>query len=145
MRTWALGGQTVLRLSFSLWLRTSPLILICSFFKCRKSNCQKWASQWASLVGQMVKNLPSMQETEVQFLGREDSLEKGMTIYSSPCLGNLMDRGAWRATVHGVTKSRTWLSDWAWKLIKIIHEICICKLPKAVGIPHIQPCCMTLG
>ena len=24
-----------------------------------------------------------------------------------------MDRGAWQATVHGVTKSRTWLSDWA--------------------------------
>ena len=27
------------------------------------------------------------------------------------CLGNPMDRGAWRATVHGVTKSRTCLSD----------------------------------
>ena len=26
------------------------------------------------------------------------------------CLGNPMDRGAWRATVHGVAKSRTWLS-----------------------------------
>ena len=26
------------------------------------------------------------------------------------CLGNLMDRGAWQATVHGVTKSWTWLS-----------------------------------
>ena len=29
------------------------------------------------------------------------------------CLGNPMDRVAWRATVHGVAKSRTWLSDWA--------------------------------
>ena len=27
------------------------------------------------------------------------------------CLGNCMDRGAWQATVHGVTKSRTQLSD----------------------------------
>jgi len=27
------------------------------------------------------------------------------------CLGNLMDRGAWWAIVHGVAKSRTWLSD----------------------------------
>ena len=27
------------------------------------------------------------------------------------CLGNPMDRGAWRATVHGVTKSQTWLSN----------------------------------
>ena len=26
-------------------------------------------------------------------------------------LGNSMDRGAWQATVHGVTKSQTWLSD----------------------------------
>ena len=29
------------------------------------------------------------------------------------CLENPMDRGGWRATVHRVAKSRTWLSDWA--------------------------------
>ena len=34
--------------------------------------------QWASLVAQMAKKLPAMQETGVQSLGREDSLEKGM-------------------------------------------------------------------
>ena len=33
--------------------------------------------KWASLVAQMVKNLPAMQETQVQFLGWEDALEKG--------------------------------------------------------------------
>ena len=54
------------------------------------------------------------------------------------CLGNLMDRGAWWATVQGVTKSQTWLSGWAWTHIKIIHEIYMCKLPKAVGILHIH-------
>ena len=32
---------------------------------------------WASLVTQLVKNLPAVQETLVQFLGLEDSLEKG--------------------------------------------------------------------
>ena len=32
---------------------------------------------WASLIAQLVKNLPAMQETPVQFLGREDPLEKG--------------------------------------------------------------------
>ena len=32
---------------------------------------------WVSLVAQLVKNLPAMQETLVQFLGQEDSLEKG--------------------------------------------------------------------
>ena len=38
---------------------------------------------WASLVAQMVKNLPAMQETWVRFLGREDPLEKGMATHSS--------------------------------------------------------------
>ena len=34
-------------------------------------------SVWASLVAQMVKNLPAMQETWVQSQGQEDPLEKG--------------------------------------------------------------------
>ena len=38
---------------------------------------------WASLVAQTVKSLPAMQETRVQFLGREDPLEKEMAIHSS--------------------------------------------------------------
>ena len=38
---------------------------------------------WASLVAQMVKNLPAMQETWVQSLGWEDPLEKGMATHSS--------------------------------------------------------------
>ena len=37
----------------------------------------------ASLVAQMVKNLPTMQETQVQSLGSEDPLEKEMTTHSS--------------------------------------------------------------
>ena len=37
----------------------------------------------ASLVAQIVKNLPAMQETQDLFLGWEDPLEKGMTTYSS--------------------------------------------------------------
>ena len=37
----------------------------------------------ASLVAQMVKNLPAMQETQVQSLGWEDFLEKGMATHSS--------------------------------------------------------------
>ena len=34
-------------------------------------------------MAQAVKNLPAMQETWVQSLGREDSLEKGMAMHSS--------------------------------------------------------------
>jgi len=37
----------------------------------------------SSLVAQMVKNTPAMWETQVQPLGREDPLEKGMAIHSS--------------------------------------------------------------
>ena len=37
----------------------------------------------ASLVAQVVKYLPAMQETQVQFLGREDPLQKGMATHSS--------------------------------------------------------------
>ena len=40
-------------------------------------------SQGASLVGQLVKNLPTMQKTWVQFLGREDPLEKEMATHLS--------------------------------------------------------------
>ena len=38
---------------------------------------------WASLLAQMVKNLPTMQETQVQSLGQEDLLEKEMATHSS--------------------------------------------------------------
>ena len=36
-----------------------------------------------SLTAQLVKNLPAMQETQVQSMGREDLLEKGMATHSS--------------------------------------------------------------
>ena len=45
--------------------------------------CQGLSFAWASLVAQMVKNLPEMQETPVQSLGQEDPLEKDMAIHSS--------------------------------------------------------------
>ena len=38
---------------------------------------------WVSLVVQMVKSLPAMQETQVQSLGQEDPLEKEMATHSS--------------------------------------------------------------
>ena len=64
-----------------------------------------------SLVAQMVKKRG---ETWVQSLGWEDPLEKSMTTYSSILAWRIpMDRGAWRATVHGVANSwkrLNWLS-----------------------------------
>ena len=67
---------------------------------------------WASLVAQMVKNLHAMQETWVLSLGWEDPLEEGMATHSSILAWRIpMDRGAWWAIVHSVTKSQTGLSD----------------------------------
>ena len=67
---------------------------------------------WASLVAQTVQNLPKIQETWIQSLGWEDLLEKGMVTHSSIIAWrNSMDRGAWWATAHGVTKSWAQLSD----------------------------------
>ena len=56
----------------------------------------------------MVNNLPVVQETWVQSLGREDPLEKKMATHSSI----LAWRIPWKeATVNGVAKSRIRLSD----------------------------------
>ena len=43
-------------------------------------------------------------------LGRSPGQGNGSPLQYS-CLENPMDRGAWPATVHGVAKSQTWLSD----------------------------------
>ena len=39
--------------------------------------------QWSSLIAQLVKNPPAMQEILAQFLGQEDPLEKGQATHSS--------------------------------------------------------------
>ena len=65
---------------------------------------------WASLVAQKVKNLPAVRETWVRSQGWEDPLKEGMA--SSILAWRIpMDRGAWQAIVHGVTKSQARLSD----------------------------------
>ena len=67
---------------------------------------------WASLVAQTVKNQPEMQDTWVQSLGREDPLEESMAACSNILAWRIpMDRETWWATVHGVAKSQTQLSD----------------------------------
>ena len=81
---------------------------------------------WASMVAHVIKNLPEIQETRVQSLGQEDPLEKGMVTHSSiSCLENSMDRKAWWATVHGVAKSWTRLSN--------LHFYTVNKFRKLVG------------
>ena len=63
-------------------------------------------------MAQTVKNLLAMQGTRVLPLGCKDQLEKGAcNPLQYSCLENSMDRGAWQATVHGVTNSQTRLSN----------------------------------
>ena len=96
-----------------------------------------------------------MQETWVQPLGQEDTLEKEMATHSSTLTWkNPMDRGAWWAAVHGVAKSRTQLSDFTSLLQKNIYFCFIdyakafdCvdhnklwKVLKEVGIPDHLTC-----
>ena len=54
----------------------------------------------------MVKNLPTIQETQVQLpgSGRSSGEESGYPLLYS-CLQNPMDEGGWQATVHEVTES----------------------------------------
>ena len=72
----------------------------------------KYLLPWASLVVQMVKNLPAVQETWVGSLGWEDPLEKGLP--PTPVFLPGKSHGQRRLVgyiVHGVAKSQTQLRD----------------------------------
>ena len=68
----------------------------------------KSLSTGSSQMAQLVKNLSVMPETLVRSLGREDPLERGVATHplQHSCPENLVDRGAWWATVQGVAKSQ---------------------------------------
>ena len=63
-------------------------------------------------MAQTIKNLPAVWETWVRSLGWEDTLEEGVALQYS-FLENPHGQGALWATVHGVTKSQTRLSNFA--------------------------------
>ena len=68
--------------------------------------------KWTSLVAQLVKNLPAMQETWVWFLGWEDPLEKEMATHSSILAWEILwTEMPGRLQSIGSQKSQIWLSD----------------------------------
>ena len=82
---------------------------------------------WASLVAQTVKNLSAMWETWVWSLGWEDPQEEGMATHSSILAWRIpMDRGAWWAIVHRVSKSQTRLKDWAQHACSLYTLVRVC-------------------
>ena len=75
----------------------------------KESGMQPCMSCWASLVAQLVKNPPAMQETPVRFLGQEDPLAKGTATHSSI----LAWRIPWTVTCQvplsmGILQARYW-------------------------------------
>ena len=61
---------------------------------------------WASLVAQIIKRLPAVQETRVQSLGQENPLEKGIATHSSILAWRIhWPEEPWRASVCGITES----------------------------------------
>ena len=72
-----------------------------------ESLCCTAETKTASLVVQMVKNPPTMRDSWVRSLRWEDPLEGKMRTHSSILTWNPMDRGAWRATAHGVAELDT--------------------------------------
>ena len=97
-----LSGKRVYRIKD---LQSSPWKSGCIPFK-------KPESQKASLVPQLVKNLPATQETQVWFLGRKIPWRGKWQPTQYPAWTIPMDRGAWQATVHGVARVR---HDWVTK------------------------------
>ena len=93
-----------------------------SWLSSRKRDDSFCRTLGGSLVAQMIKILPAMQVTEIWSLGWEDPLEKGMTIHSNIFVWKVLGWGAWWATVHGVAKSQTGLSNYPfhfWKVLKV--------------------------
>ena len=71
-------------------------------------------TQWNRLpqVAQILQNSPAMRETCVCSLGWEDPLEEDMATHSSILTWRIIiDRGAWRTSVHGVTKSQSDMTE----------------------------------
>ena len=88
-----------------------------------------------SLVAQAIKSQPAMQETWVRSLGWEDSPGEGNgNPFQYSCLENPMDGGAWQAIVHGVAKSRTWLSNFTFFLSFLLRYFLILKTKKNSSI-----------
>ena len=80
-----------------------------SFFKKKKKSL--FIIKWASLVAQMVENLPPVQETWVWSLSWEDPVEKGMVTHSSILVWRIPwteEPGGWESTE---SQSPAWMSD----------------------------------
>ena len=83
--------------------RRGQFLFILSAFFCGGMDCTLIYRAWASLVAQLIKNPPAVQET-LPWVGK---IPRRRAWLQCSCLENPTDRGTWRATVHGIAKNRT--------------------------------------
>ena len=96
----------------------------CKVLICIRDVC---SPPWASLVALVVKNPPA-NAGDIRYLGSIPGLGRhpgggNSNPLQYSCLENPMDRGAWWATVHGVAKSQTRLSDFHFQQIKAQEQM----------------------
>ena len=100
-------------------LFATPWIALSTTFKVHILGWPKclFESFSASLIAQLVKNPPAVQEIPVRFLGQEDPWRRKIYSLQHSGLENSMD-----CIVHGVTKSRTRLSDFNFSLQHLMEK-----------------------
>ena len=103
---WWKGWQSLLSVKkrFVIWL---PWWLSDKVSTCQCRRCWRWGS--------------------IPGLGRSPGVGNGNLLQHS-CLGNPMDRGAWRVTVHGAAKSWIWLSTHTQMFVIKIVDIVLCTI-----------------
>ena len=99
---WSFSLLWISSAAFCRWLEWSSFIFLF------KNSLQRLP--WASLLAQMMKNLPAMQETWVQSLGWEDFLRREWQPTPVFLPGEFHRQRSLVATVYGIAKSWTWLS-----------------------------------
>ena len=118
----------------ALYMGSNFSISLCSYVS---YHYRLLADARASLVAQLAKDLPAMQETWGRSLGWEDPLEMGKVTG----LENSMD-----CIVHGVTKCRAWLSDFhftsRYEMISIVISVSISYM--ANDVEHLFMCTLTI-
>ena len=100
------------------WLQTLPAV------KSSLAENHQGKRRLPSLVAQTVKHLSVYNEGDpgsIPGLGRSPG-EGNSNPLQDYCLENPMDRGAWQATAHGVTKSRTQLNDFTFSLSTVQYS-----------------------
>ena len=97
-------------------------------------NVFTYIRNWASQVALVVKNKLDNAE-DIRDLGRSSGGGHGNLLQYS-CLENPMNRGAWRATVHGIARSQTWLKWFSMHAYKKLPNTLLSRVAVSICIPN---------